>query len=42
MSVEMLSWEFLARFLSITILDLTLAGDNAVVIGMAVRGLSDE
>jgi YjbE family integral membrane protein len=31
--------EFLFRFLSITILDLTLAGDNAVVIGMAVRSL---
>jgi len=34
-----LDWEFIARFLSITILDLTLAGDNAVVIGMAVRSL---
>lgn len=31
--------EFFLRFLSITILDLTLAGDNAVVIGMAVRNL---
>lgn len=31
--------EFILRFLSITILDLTLAGDNAVVIGMAVRSL---
>jgi predicted tellurium resistance membrane protein TerC len=31
-----------ARLLSITILDLTLVWDNAVVIGMAVRGLSDE
>jgi len=31
--------EFVFRFLSITILDLTLAGDNAVVIGMAVRSL---
>lgn len=37
-----LSWEFMARFLSITIIDLTLAGDNAVVIGMAVRGLPAE
>jgi YjbE family integral membrane protein len=37
-----LSWEFMARFLSITILDLTLAGDNAVVIGMAVRGLPEK
>lgn len=33
--------EFLLRFLSITIIDLTLAGDNAVVIGMAVRGLPE-
>lgn len=37
-----LSWEFVARFLSITILDLTLAGDNAVVIGMAVRSLPEK
>lgn len=37
-----LSWEFMARFLSITILDLTLAGDNAVVIGMAVRSLPEK
>ncbi|HSB77334.1 MAG TPA: TerC family protein [Candidatus Methylomirabilis sp.] len=36
------SWEFVARFLSITILDLTLAGDNAVVIGMAVRSLPEK
>jgi YjbE family integral membrane protein len=34
--------EFLFRFLSITILDLTLAGDNAVVIGMAVRSLPEK
>ena len=33
--------EFVFRFLSITILDLTLAGDNAVVIGMAVRSLPE-
>jgi YjbE family integral membrane protein len=32
---------FLFRFLSITILDLTLAGDNAVVIGMAIRSLPE-
>jgi YjbE family integral membrane protein len=37
-----LSWEFMVRFLSITIIDLTLAGDNAVVIGMAVRSLPEE
>jgi YjbE family integral membrane protein len=35
-------WAFIARFLSITILDLTLAGDNAVVIGMAVRSLPEK
>jgi YjbE family integral membrane protein len=34
--------EFVFRFLSITVLDLTLAGDNAVVIGMAVRGLPEK
>lgn len=34
-----MSWEFLARWLSIVALDLTLAGDNAVVIAMAVRSL---
>ncbi len=39
MSLDM---EFVLRFLSITILDLTLAGDNAVVIGMAVRGLPEQ
>lgn len=33
--------EFLVRFLSITVLDLTLAGDNAVVIGMTVRALPE-
>ncbi len=35
-----MTWEFVARWLSIVILDLTLAGDNAVVIAMAVRSLS--
>ncbi len=34
-----MTWEFLARWLSIVILDLTLAGDNAVVIALAVRSL---
>ncbi len=33
--------EFLLRFLSITVIDLTLGGDNAVVIGMAVRSLPE-
>jgi YjbE family integral membrane protein len=34
-----MTWEFLARWLSIVVLDLTLAGDNAVVIALAVRSL---
>jgi predicted tellurium resistance membrane protein TerC len=33
------SWDFLAGFLSIILIDLILAGDNAVVIAMAVRSL---
>ncbi len=33
------SWEFVAAFLSIVLIDLILAGDNAVVIAMAVRSL---
>ncbi len=35
------SLEFWGRVLAITVLDLTLAGDNAVVIGMAVRSLPE-
>ncbi len=34
-----LDWEFVARWISIVVLDLTLAGDNAVVIALAVRTL---
>lgn len=34
-----MTWEFLARGISIVVLDLTLAGDNAVVIALAVRSL---
>ncbi len=34
-----MDWGFIVRWLSIVILDLTLAGDNAVVIAMAVRSL---
>jgi YjbE family integral membrane protein len=34
-----LSWKFIASFLSIVLIDLILAGDNAVVIAMAVRSL---
>lgn len=33
------SWEFVTRLLSIVLIDLILAGDNAVVIAMAVRSL---
>ena len=35
-----LSWEFFFGFLSIILIDLILAGDNAVVIAMAVRSLA--
>jgi len=34
-----LDWEFVTRLLSIVLIDLILAGDNAVVIAMAVRSL---
>lgn len=34
------SWEFVLGFLSIVLIDLILAGDNAVVIAMAVRSLA--
>ncbi len=34
-----MDWGFIVRWLSIVVLDLTLAGDNAVVIAMAVRSL---
>ena len=34
-----LDWQFFSSLLSIVIIDLILAGDNAVVIAMAVRGL---
>jgi YjbE family integral membrane protein len=33
------SWDFVTAFLSIVLIDLILAGDNAVVIAMAVRSL---
>jgi YjbE family integral membrane protein len=35
-------WDFLSRLFSIVIIDLILAGDNAVVIAMAVRSLPKE
>jgi YjbE family integral membrane protein len=34
------TWEFISSFLMIILIDLVLAGDNAVVIAMAVRNLS--
>jgi predicted tellurium resistance membrane protein TerC len=34
------SWEFVTALLSIVLIDLILAGDNAVVIAMAVRSLA--
>ncbi|MGQ9694211.1 MAG: TerC family protein [Thermodesulfobacteriota bacterium] len=34
-----LSWEFVIAFLSIVLIDLVLAGDNAVVIALAVKNL---
>jgi YjbE family integral membrane protein len=36
------SWQFVTAFLSIVLIDLILAGDNAVVIAMAVRSLPKE
>ncbi len=33
------TWDFLVSLLSIVLIDLVLAGDNAVIIAMAVRGL---
>ncbi|OPY74402.1 MAG: Integral membrane protein TerC family protein [Syntrophorhabdus sp. PtaU1.Bin050] len=34
------TWQFISSFLMIIVIDLVLAGDNAVVIAMAVRNLS--
>jgi YjbE family integral membrane protein len=34
-----LTWDFVIRFLSITLIDLALSGDNAIVIGMAAASL---
>ena len=33
------NWDFVVGFLSIVVIDLILAGDNAVVIAMTVRSL---
>lgn len=34
-----MNWEFIAGFLQIIVIDLTLSGDNAIVIGMAAASL---
>ncbi len=34
-----LNWDFILRFLNITLIDLALSGDNAIVIGMAAASL---
>ena len=36
------SWDFIVRFLSITLIDLALSGDNAIVIGMAAASVPRE
>jgi YjbE family integral membrane protein len=38
---EFFSFEFLAAFLQVVMIDLVLAGDNAVVIGLAAAGLPE-
>jgi YjbE family integral membrane protein len=38
---EFFSFEFLAAFLQVVMIDLVLAGDNAVVIGLAAAGLRE-
>lgn len=35
-----MDWDFVLRFLSITLIDLALSGDNAIVIGMAAATLT--
>jgi YjbE family integral membrane protein len=37
-----IGWDFVLRFLNITVIDLALSGDNAIVIGMAVATLPKE
>jgi YjbE family integral membrane protein len=34
-----LNWDFVVRFLNITLIDIALSGDNAIVIGMAAASL---
>jgi YjbE family integral membrane protein len=40
--MEIFSTEFLSALLTIVVIDLVLAGDNAIVIGLAARGLAKE
>jgi YjbE family integral membrane protein len=40
--MEILSLEFLSKLLTIIVIDLVLAGDNAIVIGLASRKLPEE
>ncbi|MCP8968915.1 TerC family protein [Ectobacillus ponti] len=40
--MEILSWEFVSALLAIVMIDLVLAGDNAIVIGLAARKLSKD
>jgi YjbE family integral membrane protein len=37
-----LNWDFVLRFLNITLIDIALSGDNAIVIGMAAASLPRE
>lgn len=39
---DWLTWDFVVRFLNITVIDLVLSGDNAIVIGMAAASLPKE
>jgi YjbE family integral membrane protein len=40
--MHVLSWDFMVRFLNITLIDIALSGDNAIVIGMAAASLPRE
>lgn len=37
--MSQINWDFVVRFLNITVIDLALSGDNAIVIGMAAAAL---
>jgi YjbE family integral membrane protein len=40
--MPVLNWDFVVRFLNITLIDIALSGDNAIVIGMAAASLPRE